>query len=280
MNIVYIYLYGGLGNQLFIIFTGIAYAFKYNFNFKINSYKFMTSIVDGSPRPVYWNNFLDILTPFLYNYNENINYFFQENNNRFSPIPFFNSSFLLKNSSFQSYMYFHEFKQQIIDFLQIRKKQSILFNEFYYLFNNKKYIAIHFRIGDLKKLAFGEVLNIQYYINSLLYFKNNLLNFNDYNIIFFGEKIDHELILNKIKQINPSNNYIICDYDIPDWKQLLLISLCQHTIIANSTFSWWGAYLNQNEQQVVCYPSQWFRPDMTDDPQDIFPKNWIKIQCN
>ena len=58
---------------------------------------------------------------------------------------------------------------------------------------------------------------------------------------------------------------------------MILMSLCQHNIIANSSFSWWGAYLNNNENRVY-YPDIWFGPAQENKIiTDIFPNEWIKI---
>jgi hypothetical protein len=67
---------------------------------------------------------------------------------------------------------------------------------------------------------------------------------------------------------------------LEDWEQMLLMSLCNHNIIANSTFSWWGAYLNDNPGKIVCYPEHWFMPEVKKDVTDLFEEDWIKIPFN
>ena len=64
---------------------------------------------------------------------------------------------------------------------------------------------------------------------------------------------------------------------LEDWEQMLFMSLCSHNVIANSTFSWWGAYLNNNLEKLVCYPEEWFGPKAENDTSDLFPNDWNKI---
>lgn len=59
------------------------------------------------------------------------------------------------------------------------------------------------------------------------------------------------------------------------YEDMFLMSLCQHNIIANSSFSWWGAWLNQNPQKIVIAPQRWFRTKENDG--GIVPKDWIKL---
>ena len=58
------------------------------------------------------------------------------------------------------------------------------------------------------------------------------------------------------------------------WQDLYLMSLCRHNIIANSSFSWWAAWLNNNPDKIVIAPTQWFRHRPR---PDIVPEQWIRL---
>ena len=59
---------------------------------------------------------------------------------------------------------------------------------------------------------------------------------------------------------------------------MLMMSCCTHNIIANSSFSWWGAYFNSNKEKIICRPEKWFGPAMVDNNiQDLCPEEWIVI---
>jgi hypothetical protein len=99
-------------------------------------------------------------------------------------------------------------------------------------------------------------------------------------ILYFCEEEDNYIInpiIEQLKEKFPFFIFLKVDDNIEDWKQMLIMSNCHHNIIANSSFSWWGAYFNNNKDKVVCYPSQWFGPLMNNNVDDMFPDNWVKI---
>ena len=57
---------------------------------------------------------------------------------------------------------------------------------------------------------------------------------------------------------------------------MFLMSLCKHNIIANSTYSWWGAWLNDNQEKMVIAPNKWFRSNDIND-RDLIPESWVRI---
>jgi hypothetical protein len=68
--------------------------------------------------------------------------------------------------------------------------------------------------------------------------------------------------------------YVDCNAGKNSWKDMYLMSLCQHNIIANSTFSWWGAWLNKNKNKIVISPKRFLNSDTT---TDVYPDAWTTL---
>jgi hypothetical protein len=83
--------------------------------------------------------------------------------------------------------------------------------------------------------------------------------------------------INKLQKRFPKIKFTKVDSNLTDWEQMLLMSIGKHNIIANSSFSWWGAYFNEINDNIVCYPNIWFGPSLKYDMKDLFPNDWIKI---
>jgi hypothetical protein len=278
---IYIEIMGGLGNQLFQIFCGIAYSLENHIPFKISASKFdLVSPVDNiSKRPTYWTSFLNNLSSFTYQQELQIPTYIEKTHFKFTKIPYITQDFKLYGY-YQSYKYFDAQYANICKMIDLDNQKVEIAEKHKDLLNRaKKPISIHFRIGDyVKNQAMHPILSTSYYINCIKYLKSLLPDLEEhYYLLVFGENGDNEKIVNAIESIKKSFaiEIIICDYAIPDYEQLLLMSLTSHNIIANSTFSWWGAYYNNNYNKIVCYPSIW--NGSYNNINDLFPESWIKI---
>jgi len=269
---------GGLGNQLFQIFNLISYSLTNNVAFH-----FEPQHQVKKERPFYWDNFLKSLKTFIKPMKtDNI---YKEPHFHYTKVPLYSEiqkpfKFV---GYFQSYKYFHENEEYIFKMIQLESQKEATKLKYYNLFAFENIISLHFRIGDYKNLQqHHPVASINYYINALKYTIDKT-NKTDWTILYFYEKQDKNEVsqnISKIKEIFPNLSFRPIDTDIPDYEQLLLMSLCKHNIIANSSFSWWGAYFNTNQHKIVCYPNpdKWFGPAQGKKKMDdMFPDTWVNI---
>jgi len=277
------HLMGGLGNQLFQICTTISYSIRTKNIFKFLNVHMLNNGA-STIRYTFWNSFLSNFKLFLIdNIPENIE-IIKETDHSFNELPITNmiNKDCLLFGYFQSHKYFQEHFDIICKIIEINKlkyelKNKISINN--YLDNS---ISMHFRIGDYKKLQlYHPVLNNIYYYNSLKFIKEKNPE-TKFNIIYFYEDDDIKDVLPTIdylkKEFN-DYNFIPKEDNLEDWEQMLLMSCCNHNIIANSTFSWWGAYFNESSSKLVCYPSIWFGPSASLNTDDLYPEDWNKINA-
>ena len=256
-------LVGGLGNQLFIIFTTINYALEHN-----KKYLFYNA---ERKRSVNFENIIyekNIMNGFKYN---------EKNDQSYVKIP--DKRKIILNGYFQSHKYFHERRKEIFNLIFKNIEIPKNFDEFN--------TFIHFRIGDYKNYECHPVLPIDYYIKSLTVLSEKKGEEN-IKLIYFYELEDKDeintkimILKNKFPKINFVSVYEIND-KLSDIQQILLMSTFENSIIANSTFSWWGAYLNESESKNknIFYPEKWFSGSLSNlSTKDRFPDEWIKINC-
>lgn len=288
-------IFGGLGNQLFIVFATISLAMRHKSNFYFVSKK--EEELERIDRPTYWNNILSSLDPFLYtNESKPIfdnEYVYKENNFRYNPelysiyktlseIDPTKEIVLQLHGYFQSCKYFTEYYPMIYRLLKIDEQKIELFNYLeLYAWEYDKTVSMHFRIGDyLHQQHNHPVLKKDYYKNALSIIK--IMKPSTDIVLYFCEKENLEQverIVNELRTIFPMK-FILADQTMADWQQLLLMSCCANNIIANSTFSWWGAYLNTHLGKIVIYPETWFGPALspTHDVSELCPPEWICIE--
>lgn len=276
-------LMGGLGNQLFQIFTTISYALSVKDKFTFLN---VETLGTGSTiiRYTYWNTFLNRMRPFLI-YKFVPNKVIKEKHFCYDELPIDTDTNTDTNimlyGYFQSYKYFQENQKLICKLIGLDKMKDKIKERFIKdsPLNN---ISMHFRLGDYKQNPLMyPIATYQYYADSLLYIQNTYPDV-PFNILYFCEEEDIEDVLVTITQL--SNTFSLYTFErgektLEDWEQMLLMSCCQHNIIANSSFSWWAAYLNTSPDKIVCYPATWFGPSAKLDTKDLCPPEWIRILC-
>lgn len=134
-------------------------------------------------------------------------------------------------------------------------------------------VSVHIRRGDYLKVGnqkrFGNICTADYYEKSIKYIINNVK-----DPVFYFFSNDIEWVKKEYGNLNAV--YISEDMFVNymDWYDMFLMSCCKHNIIANSTFSWWGAWLNPNQNKIVIAPSKWTNDC---DYSDICPEDWIRL---
>jgi hypothetical protein len=147
----------------------------------------------------------------------------------------------------------------------------------------EKACVIFDQIGE-KIFDEGTLKETDYYKNALQYIVTEEINIHiknkTNNVLYFCEDDDVETVEKAIDALRidfPLLHFSRASSTQTDWEQMLLMSLCRHNIIANSSFSWWAAYFNSNVTKLVCYPEKWFGPATSNDTSDLFPEDWIQI---
>ena len=254
-------LQGGLGNQMFQIATTYALAKRNNVDYGFDFNVCHTPLQGNSSIKYIDNLFSDINRITLTrNFNQYIEPKFS-----YSDIPFKDNMVL--RGFFQSEKYFLDYKNDILQLFKFSKFYSEVVDEYLLskkIGKNDIITSVHIRRGDY--------LNLQDYhgICSIEYFKKAIEIIGGSKFIFLSDDMDW------VKQ-----NFIGDDFIFSDFKDEILdftlMTKCHNNIISNSSFSWWGAYLNKNYNKLVIAPSKWFGPNGPKDTQDILPKEWNVI---
>lgn len=305
-----IILNGGIGNILFQVFSTIATSIQTG-----HDVKFMFVPKNNTTRPSHWHDALkhivsDMTTTRIELENVSIETIIR-GKCQYSPIVISdeynnNTSLFILSGCFQSDLYFRKEFDIISGRIGIQKMRDEVYNDIIYESKDGTFaftkessiilplntsidnsISIHFRMGDYKLYTHCHpVIPYDYYANSLEFILNRLDSGILYlpSIFYFCEEEDIENVEHIILKLSKKFPLVyfsrISNKKISDWKQLLLMSLCTHNIIANSTFSWWAAYINNYKEKVICFPHLWVGPSMPINTSDICPREWFCMDEN
>lgn len=167
----------------------------------------------------------------------------------------------------QSWRYFDEYRQEI------RKEFQIKENELSSAAQNliahcAKNVGIHIRRGDYK-MCDNWLIDESFYIHALEHIKKTCDDI--IGILVFCDEIE---FAEKLFKKETNVQYITAEKRYTDLEEFAILSACKYHIISNSTFSWWAAYLGNEEESVTIAPvyRQW--------KEDYYPNEWIKIDMN
>lgn len=175
----------------------------------------------------------------------------------------------------QSEKYFSEIRGILLREFVFKYEQDAKSREMAEQIQKKESVSLHIRRGDyvhdpLINQIHG-LCSFDYYQKAVNYITEKMPNCHfyifsdDHSWVCENFKLDYPVTL--IDHNNASRNY----------EDLRLMSLCRHNIIANSTFSWWGAWLGTNPGKIVIAPQKWFN-DVARDTKDLIPEYWVKIR--
>ena len=302
---------GGLGNQLFELFAVLAYSAAYNDTSVVLPYS-----DNLGNRPTYWSSFFRDITPLTTKFAEGG---FEKANARlssftewkqgccccFNPLPKPTRNVILRGY-FQSYRYFGGYSERIFEMMGTRRLQREARVEFQRYFaahpsavltadsnatlrtlaTSPITVSLHFRLGDYKNNTLYHPLQKNHYYHHVLQTLQNETRAENrtLRVLYFCETEDVEQVISRVKELSiyfpvPHVEFVRVDDTIPDWKQMLIMSLCDDNIIANSTFSCWAAFLNLGPMKRVFYPAVWFGPvGPKVNEKDFFPEGWVKLE--
>jgi len=289
---------GGLGNQLFQYAAGKSLARYHNTSFKLDLYFYSVH----RNRRFELDNFnipIELATrdevheftgrnPLKRLLNKRENYLrcpavFAQPHYHFYDDYFGLPSHLYLSGYFQSEKYFKQIAAEIRQWYTASKPLDSVNAKLSDKMASVESVAVHVRRGDYtnKYASFFGTVPDAYYQMAIQEIKTRVA-----NPIFFIFSDDIAWCRKNL----PLDNVEFIEHNkgADSFKDLLLMSHCQHNIIANSSFSWWGAWLNKNVSKLVIAPKVWFRKEYYDaevpiypariyNTKDLIPEEWIRL---
>lgn len=281
-------LIGGLGNQMFQYATARALAEKHKTNVlldtrTLNEYqlhkhasleKFNIKARPAKRNELYkWPNWMKSPCKGLQKLGVYSNRYFEETFH-YSPKVMELKNNTLIEGYFQSERYFLDIRKMLLSDFTLKEKIPTYIRNLEKKIKSSESVMIHVRRGDYISNPQATITHgpcsPHYYKNAIERIEKDLSSpkyfvFSD-DINWVKNNLFHDLNVEYI-----TGNETHPEFDIH------LMSCCNNHIIANSSFSWWGAWLSQNDSKVIIYPKPWFN-DKKLSATDVSPKNWLPFQ--
>ena len=277
----------GLGNTLFQLATLYSLAKEYNFKINLNELVKYCNLLNKFG----FDHDKKIFKTILSKYDSNVSndkYELISESEKYHVEQYLDTHFLerIKNNTtknikiqgyFQSYLYFNTYRNDILELFKMDDESLNYIENKYPILFNEKYIcvSIHVRMNYANCINY----NLNYFNETIEFFKKQ---FPNVHFMIFSNNVD------SIKHwFKDTNTYTYVHSNI-DYIDLWIMSLCKHNIITHSTFSWWGAYLNNNPDKIVTYPTETLKilsgalyPNFKFEQRlvEYYMKEWIKFDC-
>ena len=272
---------GGLGNQMFQYAIAKAIAIKHNKTFKLDITAYETYTLHNGYRLNIFNIEENIATEkdverlkgkenifnkILNKFNLLKNVYTEKERTIFDKGVFLRDDIYL-DGYWQNEEYFCDIRDEILKDFSLKENNTLKVKEYLEQINNTNSVSIHIRRGDYSKHPEIGILDISYYIDAI-----NFINTKIKNPTFYIFSNDIEWCKSNFDFIG--NKVFICDTKT-EVDDMTLMRNCRHYIVANSSFSWWSAWLNENEDKIVIAPKKW----MAINPNNYkwSPSNWVEL---
>lgn len=163
--------------------------------------------------------------------------------------------------------------------IEDREDGDLAKKNLYKILNSNNSICVNVRRGDyvtnsMIRMHHG-LISKEYFIKGVEYIFERLKS-KAKDLTIFVVSDDIYWCKENLKDLEDFGKVIFMPKEISATDTLYLISKCSHNVIANSSFCWWGAWLNENKDKIVIAPKYWMRKKMN--TKDIIPESWIKLE--
>lgn len=173
---------------------------------------------------------------------------------------------------FQTEKYFTGIRNELLSIFELRNEPDDLNQQFIEQLSEENAVSIHVRRGDYHNSPFT-LLGLSYYRRAIEIIKEEVL-----NPRFYVFTNDADWVRDNFQSLGIDLDIIMHNQGQQSYMDMVLMSQCKHNICANSSFSWWGAWLNQNADKVVVTPQNWFKDkSYVSSTFDLIPATWLQI---
>src|ERR1035437_6514594 len=174
---------------------------------------------------------------------------------------------------FQTQGYFENLRPELLQSFsltnEIDSQNSVLIAQI----RKENSVSIHVRRGDYENSVF-EALSVESYYRKAI----ELIKTEVESPVFYIFTNDYEWVEENFRTLEINQNIITINTGTGSYMDMVLMSHCKHNICANSSFSWWGAWLNNNPSKKIIAPKKWFKnTDFVESTRDLIPSDWLTI---